>query len=82
LEKYKDAIDCFDKAIELSPSEPSYYTDKGGALYELKKYDESIIFYEKAIELSPNYADAYNDKGNALFELKNTEKQFKVMIKH
>ncbi len=69
LDKYSEAIDCFDKAIELNPNHARAYSNKGNALYDLDNYSEAIDCFDKAIELNPNHAHAYSNKGNALYDL-------------
>ena len=65
LGKYKEAIENYDKAIELNPQYADAYYNRGNAELDLSKYKEAIEDYNKAIELNPKYADAYNNRGNA-----------------
>jgi tetratricopeptide (TPR) repeat protein len=53
--KYEDAIDHFNKTIELNPSSSSVYYNKGICLGKSGKYFEAIDCFDKAIELKPNY---------------------------
>ena len=65
------AIEFYDKAILLNPSNAEYYCNKGFSLSYLKEYKEAIENFNKAIELDPdNAADSYNNKGMALDKLK------------
>ena len=47
LKKYQEAIECFDKSIELEPNYSKAYENKGAALYE-----EAIKCCNKAIKLN------------------------------
>jgi tetratricopeptide (TPR) repeat protein len=40
--KYDEAIQAFDKAIELNPDDPNTWFNKGIALLKQSKYDEAI----------------------------------------
>ena len=59
MEEYKEAIEDFDKVIELDPKFPDAYYNKAVAINHLGIYDEAVEFYDKAIELNPNYAESY-----------------------
>jgi len=55
LNKYEEAIQCYDKAIELDPNYADAWNNKGLAFDSLDKHEEALKLYEKAIELDPNY---------------------------
>jgi len=67
--EFEEAIEEFDKAIELDPNNPKYHNNKGNALYDLHNYQEAIEEFDKAIELDPNNPNYHNNKGNALLKL-------------
>ena len=75
LKRYEEAIECFDKAIELNPNDPWYWYNKGVALSELKRYEEEIECYDRAIELDPNNPWYWNNKGTALGKLERYEEE-------
>ena len=77
LERYEEAIGCYDKAIELNPNEPTYWNNKGYVLYSLKRYEEAIKCFDKAIELNPNEPEYWNMKGIALYLLTRYEEAIK-----
>jgi tetratricopeptide (TPR) repeat protein len=62
LKKYKEAIVCYNKAIEINPGYADAYNNKGNALYNLKKYKEAIVCYNKAIKIDPGHTEAYFNK--------------------
>jgi tetratricopeptide (TPR) repeat protein len=72
LDKYNEAIKCYDKAIELKPDYADAWYEKGKALHNLTKYNEAIKCYDKAIELKPDYANAWNSKSITLQALGNS----------
>jgi tetratricopeptide (TPR) repeat protein len=57
--KYKEAIKCYTKAIELNPKNDNFYYNRGQAKYILKKYKEAIEDYNKAIGLDSTQADVF-----------------------
>ncbi|MGV8126211.1 MAG: tetratricopeptide repeat protein [Methanothrix sp.] len=66
LGKYDEAIQAYDKVIELKPDYVEAWSNKGNALYDQGKYDEAIQAYDEAIRFNPNYVNAWSNKGSAL----------------
>jgi len=64
LKKLEEAIECYDKTIELNPIDSFALNNKGICLYSLKKYKESIQCFEKAIEIEFDF-DFMNNKNLA-----------------
>ncbi len=67
LEKYEEAVDCFDKTLRLHPGYAKAWYNKGNALGN--RPQEAVICYNKALELDPKNAEAWYNKGNALVQL-------------
>ncbi|MFA6371737.1 MAG: tetratricopeptide repeat protein [Methanothrix sp.] len=63
---YRNAVEAYDRAIELKPDFANIWLYKGNALMAQKKYDEAIHAYDKAIEFEPLLSDAWNQRGNVL----------------
>ena len=72
-EKYEEAIQNFNKAIELSPNNPSYINNRGSAYGNLEKYEEAIQDFNKAIELNPNNPSYFSNRGSAYGNLEKYE---------
>ncbi len=70
----ENAIEYFDKSIELNCNFALTYYNRGVAYAYLNQYDKAIEDYNKAIELNPNYSDAYNNRGNSYADLKQYDK--------
>lgn len=68
--EYSNAIDYFDKAINIFPN-PVFLNNKGSALYQMGKYQESITDFDKAISIEPNNILSLISKGNSLYQLEN-----------
>jgi len=54
--RYGEAIEEYNKAIELNPNYAIAYAERGQAYFELGQYDLAIPDLAKAIELDPNLA--------------------------
>lgn len=55
---YQEAIKCFDKSIEINPSNSELWYQKAKALVFLKKYDEAVSCLERAADINPGHIDA------------------------
>ncbi len=62
-QKYKLALDDYNKAIELNPNHAGAYYNRGLLYSDQKKYDLALSDYDKAIEINHNYAEAYVNRG-------------------
>jgi tetratricopeptide (TPR) repeat protein len=72
--KCREAIDMYNKAIEIEPSFAIPYINKGIILFNQKLFKESIECYDKLIELEPDNAIGYNNRGNCYSALKDYNK--------
>ena len=52
--RYAEALDAFDRALQLNPAYAQAYAYKGDALTHLKRYEEALIAYDRALDLKPN----------------------------
>ena len=57
LERYEEAIACYDKAISLDPELSDAWYNKGLALDCLERHKEAIACYSEAISLDPENAE-------------------------
>ena len=81
LGKTKEAVDDFNKAIELFPDYAVVYNNRGNALMDLKRPDEAVKDFDRAIDLAPAYGAAYNNRGNALLAMGRTDQAYKAFAK-
>jgi flagellar biogenesis protein FliO len=56
---YKQAIEDYDRAIEIKPDYTDAYNNRGAAYNHLGNYRQAIEDYGRAIEINPSYAKAY-----------------------
>lgn len=71
--KYKEALQDFDKAVELDPYSADVYNFRGMTKYYMSDYQGALEDFNKTIKLQPDYAEAYNLRGVVKGEL-NDEK--------
>ena len=69
LGKFDEAIQSYDKAIEIEPYRVEPRLNKGYALGKLGKIEEEIRCYESAIAIDPNSALVWYNKGTAFDRL-------------
>ena len=69
LDEFKDAIEMFDKSLEINPKNEDALNDKGIALSCLGKEEEAIKCYEKILKINPKDLDAWINKGISLGKL-------------
>ena len=61
--EFRQAIESFEKAIELDPEIAEYYSSLGKAQYDLMLYEEAVESHKKAVELGPEVAEYYSNLG-------------------
>ena len=66
---YEEAIEFYNKAIELNPSDATFYSNRSGCYASMEKYAEALSDAEKAIQSNPNFIKGYSRKGFALIKL-------------
>ena len=70
---YDEAIEFYNKAIELNPNDATFYSNRSGCFASMEKYAEALSDAEKAIETNPNFIKGYSRKGFALIKLAKEE---------
>ena len=73
LERYDEALECLDKAIEGDSNYARAWANRGDVLDNLKRYDEALVSYDRAIELDANYKWAWSNRGHVLKNLERYE---------
>ena len=76
--KYKEALDCYTKSIEIDPNDPILYSNRSAMHLNLNEFDQALTDAEKAISLKPEYAKAYLRKGKALEGLEKFDEALKT----
>jgi tetratricopeptide (TPR) repeat protein len=70
LERYDEALECLDKAIEIDSNYASNWRMRGDILDNLERYEEALISLNQAIEIKPDDAISWNNKSWCLSNLK------------
>ncbi len=65
-----EALDYYNKALQLDPVNAEIYNNRSLIYKELGKYDKAVTGFLKAIHFDPKYVKAYNNIG-LLYFLKN-----------
>ncbi len=63
ISKPEEAIEYYDRALELSLEYADAYSNKGFACEELGRLDEAISYYNKSLEINPKDARTYYNRG-------------------
>ena len=63
LKNFKDAIDCFSKALKINPNYAEANNNMGALLKTIGRTRDSVAYFEKAIKIKPDFANAYNNLG-------------------
>ena len=71
--KYSDAIEKFNKSLELKKDWEIPYFYRGAANQVLENFDEAILDYTKALEFNDKMTDAYYNRAKILLSRKDIE---------
>jgi tetratricopeptide (TPR) repeat protein len=69
LGRYKLAIECFDKAIEIDANNSKTWNSKGSVFGSIAQYELAIECFDKAIEIGPISPNILKNKGTSLHYL-------------
>jgi len=64
--KLQQAIEEYNKAVDLEPDNPGYYSTLGGLYHLSGKFDRASQLYSRSIELRPT-EDAYSNAASNLY---------------
>jgi serine/threonine protein kinase len=69
MSKFEQAIECFDKAINIDPRNDGAWSNKGNSLRCIGRDSEAMGCYNNAIKTNPSNARAWANKGFLLATL-------------
>lgn len=73
--QFMDAIEAYDKALEIQPNSPDVLTDQGVMFRRLGWFDRAIENFSRANELAPNHATSLYNLGIVYrYDLQDLEK--------
>ena len=67
--EYEEAIDSYNIAIQLDPSDAQAYHWRGWVKSQLKQHNEAIADYDEVLRLNPNDGVVYYNRGLAKYRL-------------
>ncbi|MBE9112243.1 tetratricopeptide repeat protein [Nodosilinea sp. LEGE 07298] len=73
IERYQDALDCCEIALDLWEGNPQTFLTKGVALGNLERHEEALESFQKLIDLDSKSVDAWRNRGFALYHLERHE---------
>jgi tetratricopeptide (TPR) repeat protein len=68
-EDYKEALACYNHALEIKPDDYNVLLKRGIALGNLGRLEEEIASYDQALEIKPDFHEAWYNRGIALGNL-------------
>jgi len=69
LEKYEEALEIVDAALELKPESPIGWSNRGFVLSALSRNEEALEAFEKALALDPESPRILTSKGIVYFRM-------------
>jgi CHAT domain-containing protein/tetratricopeptide (TPR) repeat protein len=76
LQKHKEAISCFQKAIEFNPNDVEALNHLTISLCILGDFEEALDNYNRALEIEPNFVDIRFNRACLLMQLEHDEEAF------
>lgn len=67
--RLEDAVDCYQRILELEPRHVDALGNLGAALRRLGQTEEAVRIYRQALEVQPQHPDILNNLGSALQSL-------------
>ncbi|MGC2170074.1 MAG: tetratricopeptide repeat protein [Candidatus Sulfotelmatobacter sp.] len=69
LKRYDEAIQCWEKALEIDPRCAAFWKGKGTGLGNVRRFEEALACYSKALEIDPRDAKTWGIKSAILNDL-------------
>ncbi|WZZ28386.1 hypothetical protein YC2023_011787 [Brassica napus] len=77
--RYREALEFYDRAIELSPKNVTYLSNRAAALSRLGRMGEALNQWEDALKLDPQFAQARHGLGMSLLSLGHIDEAMKLV---
>ena len=74
---YDRAIDLFTKSIDISPTLPEAYVNRGIALHAMSQRNAALDDLGRALEMDPQLTRAYEERGRIYVEIHDQERALK-----
>lgn len=71
--RFKEAIEAYDTAIQLNPRHALAVDNKGLSFRRLERFDDAVQCFDDAIRIAPRFVKPYSNKGETLGMMGATE---------
>jgi tetratricopeptide (TPR) repeat protein len=72
--EFQRAVEDFNRALKLLPTEGTIYAGRGTAYYHLRQYDLAISDFDTSLRLKPNLFVALSNRGSAYSEKRDLDR--------
>jgi tetratricopeptide (TPR) repeat protein len=69
LRRYEEALNVFDKAVQLKPDDAELRRSMGDVLVQMVRPDQALLSYQQVLKLHPHHQDALYKSGALLNQL-------------
>jgi tetratricopeptide (TPR) repeat protein len=73
LKRYNEALECYDRVLNIDPNDIEARFNKGSILLDKKEFLKSIACFDKILAVSPNDAPSWVNKGFAHYMLRESD---------
>ena len=81
MKRFKDALDCHNKALELNPQDYTTWASKGFVLADMGRFKESLECFDESLKLDSQDAYVMYGKGLSLEKLGRNKEALKSFQK-
>jgi len=80
-EKFKEAVEAYEQALNLMPNAANCLNNLGAALVSLGKKDQALEVFKRALSIKPEHINSYNNAGVILQAQKKYEEAIEYYSK-
>ena len=77
LERHEEALNSYDRALEIKPDYFQGWTCRGDVLVKLERYDKALKSYDRALEIKPDYFQGWMRRAATFAKLERYDKALK-----
>jgi tetratricopeptide (TPR) repeat protein len=70
---YEEALNSYDRALEITPNDHQIINARGSALYGLQRWQEALECWQQVLEADDNFYQAWYNRGSTLENLGETQ---------
>lgn len=69
LKQQREALECYERALQVKPGYAEALNDRGRLLLDLGRLDDALASCDGALQVRPDFAEAFYSRGNVLLAL-------------